>query len=276
MIPPRATTRLLLLLGDPVSHSRSPAMQNAALRALGLDAAYLALRTSAADLPGLLLGVARGGGGGNVTLPHKELAARTVESPSPDVVRTGACNTFWLEDGVVQGDNTDVEGVRRAVRSLLGCSAGGARILLLGAGGAARGALWALLDDAPERVAIRNRSPERARSWVESIRDPRVELLEPGESTDDRWDLVVQATSLGLHAGDPLPVDPDPERMGAVLDLVYGARPTPLVERARARGIPATDGTEMLLQQGVAAFERWWGRPAPEAVMREALGGVAG
>jgi shikimate dehydrogenase len=276
MIPPLATTRLLLLLGDPVSHSRSPAMQNAALRALGLDAAYLALRSSAADLPGLLLGVARGGGGGNVTLPHKELAARTVEAPSPDVVRTGACNTFWLEDGVVQGDNTDVEGVRRAVRSLLGCSAGGARILLLGAGGAARGALWALLDDAPERVAIRNRSSERARSWVETIRDPRVELLEPGESTDDRWDLVVQATSLGLHAGDPLPVDPDPERMGAVLDLVYGARPTPLVERARALGIPATDGTEMLLQQGVAAFERWWGRPAPEAVMREALGGVAG
>jgi shikimate dehydrogenase len=246
-------------------------MQNAAIQHLGLDGAYLALPTQASEVEGLIRGIAHAGGGGNVTLPHKELAARVVEEPSGDVVRTGACNTFWMEDGVIRGDNTDVVGVRQAVESLLGASPEGARILLLGAGGAARGAAVGMLDANPEVLAIRNRTRTRGEALADFLGDPRVQVLDPEPEEHEVWDLVVQGTRLGLQASDPLPIDPRPGHVGAVLDLVYGQHGTPLVERARSRGIPAADGTEMLLRQGMASFERWWRCPAPEAVMRAAL-----
>ncbi len=268
-----ATTRLLALLGDPVAHSLSPRMQNAGIQALGLDGVYLCLRTSQGDVAGLIRGIAGSGGGGNVTLPHKEEAARVVEAPTEAVLRTGACNTFWMEDGVLKGDNTDVVGVRAAVASLLGGPPTGARILLLGAGGAARGVALGLLMDDPERVAIRNRTPARGEELARLLDDPRVEAVAPLPAGEEGWDLVVNATRLGLHPTDPLPLDPKKGGVGAVLDVVYGARPTPLVERARELGIPAADGREMLLQQGMASFRHWWGVPAPEAVMRAALEG---
>src|SRR5690606_22711034 len=110
-----AATRLVALLGDPVSHSLSPTFQNAAFDAAGLDAVYLALRVSATELPGLLRGIAHAGGAGNVTVPHKEVAARAVDVPTEEVVRTGACNTFWCEGDRVHGDNTDVTGFLRAI-----------------------------------------------------------------------------------------------------------------------------------------------------------------
>ena len=268
-----ASTRLLALLGDPVAHSLSPRMQNAGIQALGLDGVYLCLRTSPGDVAGLIRGIAGSGGGGNVPLPHKEEAARVVEAPTEAVVRTGACNTFWMEDGVLRGDNTDVVGVRTAVTSLLGTPPTGARILLLGAGGAARGVALGLLMDDPERVAIRNRTPARGEELARLLDDPRVEAVAATPAGDEGWDLVVNATRLGLHPTDPLPLDPGQGRVGAVLDVVYGSRPTPLVERARELGIPAADGREMLLQQGMASFRHWWGVPAPEAAMRAALEG---
>lgn len=269
---PGGSTRLLVLLGDPVEHSLSPRMQNAAIRALGLDGIYVGLRAGAADVAGLMRGTARGGGGGNVTLPHKEEAARVVESPTDAVQRTGACNTFWMEDGVLRGDNTDVVGVRAAASALLGGPPAGAKILLLGAGGAARGVALGLLMDGPDVLAIRNRTAARGEALVRILDDPRVVARPTGSRKGgERWDLVVNATRLGLHPSDPLPVDPDPDTMGAVLDVVYGPRPTTLVEHARERGIPAADGREMLLQQGMASFRRWWGVAPPEGAMRAAL-----
>ena len=107
---PSSSTRVLALLGDPVLHSLSPAFQNAALRATGRDALYVALRCGGPDLPGLLRGLARAGGGGNVTVPHKGAAAEVVEEVTEAVQETGACNTFWLENGRIRGDNTDVAG----------------------------------------------------------------------------------------------------------------------------------------------------------------------
>jgi len=246
-------------------------MQNAAIQHLGLDGVYLALPTRGSEVEGLIRGIAHSGGGGNVTLPHKEMAARVVEEPSHDVMRTGACNTFWLDNGVIRGDNTDVVGVRKAVESLLGASPEGARILLLGAGGAARGAAVGMLDAHPGVLAIRNRTRSRGEALAEFLGDPRVQVLDPEPEPDEVWDLVVQGTRLGLLPSDPLPMDPHPGRVGAILDLVYGPDGTALVDRARSRGIPAADGTEMLLRQGMASFERWWGCPAPEAVMRAAL-----
>ncbi len=120
-----ASTRLLALLGDPVGHSLSPLIQNAALRHTGADGVYVALRCAAEDLLSLIRALARAQGGGNVTLPHKEKAASVVDVPSEAVRRTGACNTFWGgPDGRVHGDNTDVEGLRRARAIVRGCPRG--------------------------------------------------------------------------------------------------------------------------------------------------------
>lgn len=277
MIPlPSPDTRLLVLLGDPVSHSLSPRFQNAALRARGLDAVYLALRCARESLPGLLRGIAGAGGGGNVTVPHKELAARVVDDGTDAVRATGACNTFWAEDGAVRGDNTDVDGVSAAVLSLLGERPAGARVLLLGAGGAARAAVYALARDGAEEIVLLNRSAERAErlaAWAAEIGSPLRRVVSADELPGERFDLALNATSLGLRDGDALPLPADARvALGAALDLVY--RPdgdTRWVEALRAREIRARDGREMLLWQGVSAFRRWWPGEPPIEAMRAAL-----
>ena len=277
---PSASTRLFALLGDPVSHSLSPVFQNAALRALGLDGVYVALRCASDDVAGLVVGLARAGGGGNVTVPHKEAAARAIERQTEAVEATGACNTFWLERGQVWGDNTDVHGVSRAVEAVLGRSAEGARVLVLGAGGAARGAVYAFARDGAERIVILNRTTDRAREMVERFGDrgTRIDVARSADDlASDAFDLAVNATSLGLHAGDPLPLSiGQGPRIGAALDLVYSRTgETPWVRAARDVGIPAADGTEMLLHQGAAAFRRWWNADPPIEAMRAALMGKA-
>lgn len=270
-----AHTRLVALLGDPVGHSLSPAFQNAAFRAADLDAVYLALRCDAARFPGLMHGIAAAGGAGNVTIPHKEAAAALVQRPSAAVQRTGACNTFWHEAGALHGDNTDVAGAAAALCALLGGPVTGLRVLLLGAGGAARAALCALLDQQAAEVAICNRSVHRAAELAERFADPhtRVHAVRTrGDLRGTQWGCVVNATSVGLRPGDPLPLSDEAEvRADAALDLVYTPQETEWVRRLRARGVPAADGLEMLLQQGAAAFGRWWDRPAPLAAMRAAL-----
>jgi shikimate dehydrogenase len=267
--PVTAATRVLAVLGDPVSHSLSPVIQNAALRASGRDAVFTALRCDGGSLAGLVRGLALAGGGGNVTLPHKERAAALLDVPTDAVRRTGACNTFWGADGCLHGDNTDVEGFRRALAGLLGGPPEGLRVLLLGAGGAARAALVALLDDGAAEISLLNRTQERARRLAVELGGERTRVLDRAER---RFDLIVNATRLGLHEGDALPVDL--ERLGgagAVMDLVYGLQPTRFVRAAGVLRIPAQDGGEMLVQQGAAAFERWWGEAAPVSVMRDAL-----
>jgi shikimate dehydrogenase len=268
-------TRTLALLGDPVAHSLSPRIQAAALDGLGLDAVYVALRCDAHDLPGLLRGLAHAGGAGNVTVPHKVAAARAVDRLTPAARATGACNCFWMADGAIQGDNTDVVGTRRALEDLAGGCAG-AEILLLGAGGAAAGVLQAVLEGGARRVTVVNRTPERAERLLARM-DPDGERTRSVRVTDIRggtYDLAVNATSLGLHPDDPLPLDPGLDtRIGAALDLVYAARRTRWVRTLRSAGVRADDGLGVLLYQGAAAFERWWNRPAPIEVMRAALPG---
>lgn len=270
---PHTATRFFAVLGSPVSHSLSPVMHNAAFRAAGLDAVYGAVECDAHGVPDLMRRLAAVGGG-NVTLPHKELAASVVDRATDAVERTGACNTFWGEHGLLYGDNTDIAGFAAAVRDLVG-SVEGARVLVLGAGGAAVAAVAALLNEPVDAVVLENRSPHRARTLQQRL-DPggrRVRLSPPAsEGARDVYDLVVNATPLGLAADDPLPLDPDRLHTArAVLDLTYSASDTPLVRAARAAGLPATDGLDMLLHQGAAAFERWWHRPAPLDAMRGAL-----
>ncbi len=268
-----AATRLLALLGNPVGHSLSPRIQNAAIESMGLDGAYLALRCEASDVAGLLRGIARAGGGGNVTLPHKEEAARTVDHPT-DVVRlTGACNTFWSDGGRICGDNTDVQGFRGAVETLLGEPASGRKVLLLGAGGAARAALIGLLEDEVDEVVVWNRTLAKAEMLVEALGAGRARTAASLESvTEVPFELVVNSTSLGLADADPLPIELEVLREPApVLDLVYRPTETRLVRRARELGMPAADGGEMLVRQGAEAFQRWWDRAPPLPVMRDAL-----
>jgi shikimate dehydrogenase len=269
-----AATRALALLGDPVGHSMSPTILNAAFEAADVDGVYVAVRCAADDLHGFMRGLSRAGGGGNVTLPHKEKAASAVEVSSPAVRRTGACNTFWGDEkGRLHGDNTDVEGFRRALGSFLDGSPAGIRVLLLGAGGAARAALMGLLEEGADEVIILNRTAERARAVARRIGGVKARVAPIlAEVRSESFDLVVNATRLGLLESDPSPLDFEVlNRVGAAMDLVYGKKPTPFVRTAEALGIRATDGAEMLVQQAAASFERWWSKPAPVEVMRAAM-----
>ena len=256
-----------------MTHSCSPAIQNAALRALGLDGIYVALRSNAEDMVGFLRGLARSGGGGNITLPHKEKAATVVDVPSSAVRRTGACNTFWLEDGKIHGDNTDVEGLGRALDDFLDGGVAGHKVLVLGAGGAARASLVALMDKGVEEIQLLNRTRDRARAVARRIGGERVRVLDDLRHAEgESYDLVVNTTSLGLHPSDPLPLELGIlGRAGAVVDLVYGPEATPFVKRARQLGIRAEDGREMLIHQGAVSFERWWETEPSLEVMRSAL-----
>jgi shikimate dehydrogenase len=273
---PGSATRVFALLGDPVRQSRSPAFQNAAMRHAGIDAVYVALPCAGPDVPAVMRTLARTGGGGNVTVPHKGAAAACLDRASDLVRRTGACNTFWGEEDDLCGENTDVAGFASAAAELLP-DPRGARVLIVGAGGGAAAAACALLDAGAERVTLLNRTPARARSLAVLL-DPAARVLEiatPGGYLADRaFDLVVNATSLGLRDDDDLPVDLRILR-GArgALDLVCGAgRETRWVRHARELGVPAADGTAMLLAQGAAAFRLWFGIEPPAAVMDGALG----
>lgn len=266
---PTARTRLVALLGNPVEHSLSPVFQNAALRASDLDAVYLALRCSAEGLPHLLRGIAEAGGCGNVTVPYKGIACGAVDRLGEAARRTGACNTFGFADGAVWGDNTDVDGFRAALQALLGRSSAGMRVLVAGAGGGARAVVCGLLAEDAAEITIVNRSGDRARALAAQFDHPP-SLKVSGRIPPQRYDLAVNATSLGRGVSDPLPLPPD-LRTGAALDLVYTPDETPWVHRMRAGGVPAADGREMLLQQGAAAFRLWFARESPLAAMRGAL-----
>lgn len=272
---PTSQTRLIALLGDPVGHSLSPVFQNAAILAAGVDGVYLALRCAAREFAGLMTGIARAGGGGNVTIPHKERAAENVQRRTDAVVRTGACNTFWLEDGCLWGDNTDVAGFAAAASVLVGRRPTGSRVLLVGAGGAARAALASLVQEEADEVVVFNRTEDRAAALASLFPGVRTRVRIASSLAalaGQKFDLAVNATSLGIRPTDPfpLPVAGGPSA-AAVLDLVYSPGETRWVRELRARGVPSADGIEMLLHQGAAAFERWWGREAPLDIMRSAL-----
>ena len=258
------STRVFALLGNPVAHSLSPAMQNAAFRALGLPAVYVALRCDAGHLPMLIHGLAAAGGGGNITVPHKEAAAAGVGRILDTAREVGACNTFWTRDGEVVGDNTDVGGVLAAVDQLAPPQG---PWLIAGTGGSARAALVA----AGRRgvgVALRSRSPERARTLERWAGERGLRLAPAAECT-----VVLNATPLGLRPDDPLPVMPE-DAPGArvALDMVYRPGETAWVRAMRGAGRRAADGRAMLVAQGAAALECWFpGADAPEEIMRAAV-----
>lgn len=258
------STRVYALLGDPVAHSLSPAMQNAAFWALGLPAVYVPLRCEASGVPGLIRALAEAGGGGNVTIPHKEVAAGAVDRLLDTAREVGACNAFWARDGEVVGDNTDVAGVLAAVDGL---SPPEGPWLIVGTGGGARAAVVAAARR-KAAVAVRSRSPERARA-LEQWADARgLARARPGDCA-----VVVNATPLGLGGDDGLPVTPaDIPGARVALDMVYRPGETPWVRTLRAAGLRAADGRAMLVAQGAAALQCWFpGVDAPDEIMRAAV-----
>jgi shikimate dehydrogenase len=264
-----AKTRLLVVIGDPVAHSLSPAMHNAAFRALGIDAVYVALRVAPDALAGVLAAQRASGGAGNVTVPHKEAVEGSVTRKTDVCARVGACNTFWTEDGALVGDNTDVFGVTQAL-ARIGGSGKGARWLVVGTGGSARATAVAAAD-LGAMLWVRSRNPGRAKefaSWSNSIGVRTQVAHGPVEI-----DVAINATPLGLAGHDPLPVDVNHiPGVAKALDLVYAPGETRWVHALRERGIAAMDGREMLVQQGAEAFRRFFPDSAPPTeVMRAAV-----
>ncbi len=268
-----AKTRLLAVIGDPVGHSLSPVMHNAALRMLGLDAVYVALRTPAPAVATALAALAAAGGAGNVTVPHKEAAERCVARKTELCARVGACNTFWTEQGALVGDNTDVAGILAALRQL--GADGPGTWLVLGTGGAAR-AVAVAAAAARADLHVLSRDAARARDFAEWAGSHGVRATPARGALDP--DVVINATPAGLKDGDPLPYQPDRAvRLRAALDLVYAPGGTRWVRGLSASGVRAQDGREVLVQQGAAAFQRFFPDQAPPLdVMRAAVNRALG
>jgi shikimate dehydrogenase len=251
------------LLGDPVAHSLSPSICRAAFAHLGIEASYEAVRVPGGDLDALdrAMRDLASSGGGNVTVPHKEDAARIVDVVRPYAKRTGACNCFWLDvSGRLVGDNTDVGGFLYATRDLDGLNLAGAKVLLLGAGGAARAVAVACESAGVGRLDIHNRTAERAERLIEELglkKIARAVAVRAGFATT--YDLVVNSTSLGMEPGDLPPLLFGDVRVRFAFDLVYGRAGTAWTRAAALAGVPAMDGLSMLVRQAVLSLERWFG-----------------
>lgn len=275
-----ASTRYCAVLGHPINHSASPAMQNAGFAALGLNWRYLAFDVAPQDLREAIAGARRMGFVGlNLTVPHKLLAVEMVDVLDDSAKAWGAVNTIRFEtdgDGSTRacGYNTDAEAITRSLREDLGVDLPGAKVLLLGAGGAGRVAALKLVAEGVGELYLVNRTEAKVTAVAEEIR-----TRSPGVQVSVGYpkagvDLVVNATSLGLQAADALPFAVeqfDLAQARAVYDMVYRPAETALLQAAKAAGCRTANGLGMLLYQGARALEIWTGQGAPVEIMRRAL-----
>lgn len=258
------------LIGDPVEHSLSPAFQQPAFDALDLPIRYELWRTSLAELPSRLDDIRAGRAlGANVTVPHKEAAFRLVDVASDVARRAGAVNTISIREGQLAGDNTDVHGFIVPLRER-GFVFGEAQAVILGAGGAARGVAVALLDAGIARLAIVNRTRQRAEAIASALADSRIVTggLETLSDHAAGAQLLINATAIGwTDSGFPAGDDALASLAGSAIayDLTY--RETPFLSAARTAGLTAIDGLAMLVHQGARSFEIWTGQPAPVDMM---------
>jgi shikimate dehydrogenase len=256
------------LVGNPVEHSLSPPMHEAAYEELGLDARYVTFEPEPADLEAAIEGArALGVAGLNVTVPFKE-AVRDLVAVDDLAARVGAVNTVDFSGAEPTGHNTDVEGVRRAF-SHHDVALADETAVVVGAGGAGRAAAVAL-DEAGVTVRVANRTVGRAEALAADVGATAHGLDELAQLLADA-DVLVNATTVGMESDEsPVPADALHGDL-AVLDAVYAPLETRLLRDARAAGATTVDGAWMLLFQGVAAFERWTGRDAPIDAMNAAL-----
>jgi shikimate dehydrogenase len=278
----------LAVFGDPVAHSLSPQMQNAALKTCKIDMQYARFQISPDELQSALdlirelnfVGV-------NLTTPHKIAASKLMDEIDDNVRRIGAINTVKIDNAKLRGYNTDGKGFARAVRQEFAVDLRDLRVMILGGGGAARAIALQCARENCERLVIANRAFDTAQKLAEELREyfagprvlgpvPRLQAI-PWEETAIRFqiahlDLIVNATPLGLNRSDPSPI---PARLLAphlmVYDTVYGEGRTSFVSAAIEEGARVANGLAMLLYQGALAFEIWFEREAPIEAMREAL-----
>jgi shikimate dehydrogenase len=281
----------LAVLGHPVAHSRSPAMHTAALAQMGLAAewSYEAIDVPPGDFEARVRAMpGEGFAGANVTIPHKRAALALADTASDAAREIGAANTLSFADGGIAAENTDGTGIVEA----LPAPPAGRRALVLGAGGSARAAVWALRR-AGARVAVWNRTAARAEALAAEL---GAEAISPPEGSANlplaEFELVLNATSVGLEAanapaapgpGPGAPPESAPPDLKAlrldadalteehvVVDLVYGATETPLAAAARSGGASVVDGLEVLVYQGAASLRLWTGLEPPVETMRRA------
>ena len=277
-------SRRLGIIGYPIGHSMSPVMFRAALAKCGLDITYDAWEVAPENLDEFLAGVRNSEGkilGFNATVPHKEAVMTAMDEVSAEAQRAGAVNTVVNDDGRLFGQNTDGAGFVRALREEAGFSFEGSRVLIIGAGGAARGVVMALAGECVEDITIANRTTERAQrladdlarhfgGGVQAISLESSDLKQAAASSD----LIVQCTTMGmLHtpAADVSPLaSADIPANALVYDLVYNPPQTPLMREAARAGSRVYGGLSMLVYQGAIGFELWTGRQASVEAMFEA------
>ena len=261
-----AATRIFGVAGNPIAHSLSPLMHNAAFRREHVNALMLPLKVRAlADLLTLVLELPLSGVA--VTMPLKQQILPHLANMDPLTARIGACNTIRVgADGKLYGFNTDVAGVVRPLEKRLRLK--GARVAVLGAGGAARAAVFGLVAQGAE-VFIVNRTHEHA---VSLARAAKAKALKHELLARNRFDVLINSTPCGMAgARQTMPIKEEELNAGLVFDLVYNPLETPLLKLAQSRKIPVINGLEMFVQQGARQFEIWTGKPAPEAEMLRAV-----
>lgn len=272
-----STTRLIGLLGHPVMHSKSPQMHNAAFAACGLDYRYLAFDVEPERIGEAVAGIrALGVRGVNVTIPHKVAVIPHLDELSEEARLIGAVNTIVQEDGRLIGYNTDGIGYISALREETGFDVSGKRILLLGAGGAARAVAAQMALAGSGQLVIAARAIDRAEALAEHLAshaDTRGITLDVAERELASFDLIVNTTPVGMHPHvDEMPISTEwLESRQLVSDLIYNPRITRWLQEAQGRGCKIHGGLGMFIHQGAHAFQLWTGSAAPTDVMRQTV-----
>ncbi len=264
-------TKVVGIFGDPIEHTLSPLMHNAAFKELGLDYCYVPFLVKKQELKEAVEAIrALNIKGVNITVPHKEAVINCLDEISEEAKYIGAVNTILNEQGKLKGFNTDAYGFVKSLKED-NISLKDKFILLLGAGGAAKAVAYGVLKEGAN-LFIFNRTPSKAYKIKESFSDiGKIEVIEQIKpEIMGKIHIVINATSLGLKKDDPMPLDPSVLKKGQTyIDLIYTK--TPLLKEAKNRGCTIIDGIGMLLWQAAKAFEIWTSIPAPVEVMEEVL-----
>jgi shikimate dehydrogenase len=272
-------TQVCGVIGDPIEHTLSPIMHNAAFEALELDFAFLAFKVKAAEIGNAISGMrALNIHGLNVTMPHKDLVIKYLDQVDPTAKTIGSANTILNKDGRLFGFNTDGVGALNALEQN-GVKPKGKKVLLLGAGGAAK-AIGFTLSQETDVLVILNRTPKQATDLAALLRQKFNKKIEAGALSSSAVknnladaDVLINATSIGMEPNtDKNSIEPEWLKPNlAVMDIVYNPIETKLAKDAKAAGAKVVSGIEMLIYQGAASFEIWTACRAPIEVMRKAV-----
>jgi len=270
-------TRLYGIIGHPVAKSLSPCMQNAAFRAASLNAVYVPFPTQPEHLDEAVAGLTAAGlAGFNLTVPHKQAILPRLYEITPEAKVIGAVNTVRCDDGRLRGTNTDAAGFLLSLEHDLGWRANDRRVVMLGAGGAARAVAYAVLGAGASELVVANRTADKAEALCTDMRTlfPAAAVHPRGldELAGTAPHLLVNTTSVGMGDDGRSPVELEPVGVrDAVVDIIYSPLETPLLAQARTLGLKTANGVGMLLYQGWLAFRYWTDREASLESMRQAL-----